>query len=132
MSRCNGRFLHFHFFTILATLCFLSSLAVLLIISPAFLRQQYARLSADADTFSPRERLELALPAVAYLDSFQSPETAVATLQTQMLPDGTPLYTTSELDHLLDVKQLTDLIRLANLVSLLFLLTWTSQNQKGI
>lgn len=105
-----------------STPLFLGSLAVLLIISPTFLLHQYARLPSDLDGLSNLQRFELALPAVNYLDNFEIPETAVITLQSQTLPDGSPLYPPAELRHLIDVKHLTNTIRLINLVSLLCLL----------
>lgn len=42
----------------------------------------------------------------------------------QTLPDGTPLYTDDELSHLIDVKHLTDTIRIMGLSALVLLFTF--------
>lgn len=64
------------------------------------------------------QRLELALVAVAYLESWQSAEEAIEMLAVQKLPHtGAPLYNQRELSHMIDVKQLTDAIRWIALVT---------------
>jgi integral membrane protein (TIGR01906 family) len=97
-----------------------------LLISPAYPRYAYGRPDLPPDPvhvlpdlaavglipLSPTERLELALVAVAFLQSWQAPETAVVLLAEQRLPHiGLPLYTERELTHLVDVKRMTDRIR---------------------
>jgi integral membrane protein (TIGR01906 family) len=97
-----------------------------LLISPAYPHYAYGRPDLPLDlahllpdladagliSLSPAERLELALVAVAFLQSRQSPETAVYLLAEQRLPHtGAPLYNERELAHMVDVKRLTDRIR---------------------
>lgn len=129
MSQTNGRFLHL--LTTLIIPFFLGSFTVLLIISPTFLHQ-YAKLLVAPDDLSQRQRFALALPAVNHLDSFEIPETAVSTLQSQTLPDGSPLYSPAEIRCLIDVKHLTNTIRLINLVSLLYLLNILAYSSRPI
>lgn len=123
--RQNGRFLHP--LTTLTIPLFLSSFVVLLIISPYFLLQQYAKLPLTLTTSPNANALNWPSPP---------PTTSIASLpQKRPHPPSNPkpcptahlqlkvAYTPAELRHLLDVKHLTDTIRLINLVSLLFLLS---------
>lgn len=102
---------------LLTALC-LASLAVWSVITPNFLENQYAQLPPDLYGLSRSERIDLAQTAVTYLRSWAPPETIIHLLVEQTLPDGTPLYTPAELNHLVDVKHLTDIIRIAGLASL--------------
>jgi integral membrane protein (TIGR01906 family) len=97
-----------------------------LLVGPAYPRYAYGRPDFPPDPvyalpdlsaaglipLSPAERLELALVAVAFLQSRQAPETAVYLLAEQQLPHtGVPLYNERELRHLVDVKRFADRIR---------------------
>lgn len=103
---------------ILLTAVCLTSLAVWSIITPNFLENQYALLPPDPYGLSDSQRLNLAQTAVSYLRLWAPPETVIHLLAEQTLSDGTPLYTPAELNHLVDVKHLTDIIRIAGLASL--------------
>ena len=103
-----------------------------LLLSPAYPHYAYGRPDFPPDTvyaapdlvaaglipLSAAERLELALVAVAFLQSWQPPETALVLLAEQRLPhSGAPLYNERELAHMVDVKRMTDRIRLLALLT---------------
>lgn len=73
------------------------------------------RRRLDLEPFTPEERRELALVAVDYLQRPQSPSAVIHLLEEQRLP-GTdrPLYNEAEIDHMLDVKRVTDAIARLN------------------
>lgn len=96
----------------------LACLAVWSIISPNFLENQYTQLPPDPYGLSHSERLDLAQTAVTYLRLGAPPETVIYLLAEQTLPNGTPLYTQAELHHLVDVKHLTDAMRIVGLACL--------------
>lgn len=116
---------------LLTAVC-LAATAVWSIITPDFLADQYTRLPPDPGGLTQAARLELAQTAVTYLRLWSSPETAISLLVEQTLPDGTLLYTPAELAHFVDVKRLTDRIRLVGLASLILLfgcvLGWMSSD----
>lgn len=93
-------------FLILSTL-------ITLIISEPFLRAQYGRSAFPLDPLglSQEERFQLAAVSIHYLQSFDSAEETIQLLAEQTLPDGASLYSQAELDHMVDVKHLTDFIR---------------------
>lgn len=109
------------YLTALFTAVCLAATAVWSIITPDFLADQYTRLPPDLGGLTYIERLERAQTAVTYLRLWAPPETAVSLLAAQTLPDGSLLYTPAELAHLVDVKRLTDTIRLVGLASLILL-----------
>ncbi|MBX3057648.1 MAG: DUF1461 domain-containing protein [Anaerolineae bacterium] len=109
-----------HLMALFTAVC-LAATAVWSVITPDFLADQYTRLPPDPGGLTQVERLERAQTAVTYLRLWAPPETAVALLAEQTWPDGTLLYTPSELAHLVDVKRLTDGMRLACLASLILL-----------
>lgn len=96
---------------------------MMLVIGPAFPRYEYAKpdfppelttvaVNSGLIPFTQSERLELALPAVAYLESWQPADEAIGILAEQQQPHtGAPLYNERELRHLVDVKHLTDCVR---------------------
>ncbi|MCL4266131.1 MAG: DUF1461 domain-containing protein [Anaerolineae bacterium] len=106
---------------------FLSFSWMTLVIGPAFPRHVYARPDFPPDLqgmppatavsrglvpLTQAERLELALGAVAYLESWQPAEVAIVMLAEQQLPHtGVRLYSQRELAHLVDVKHRTDTAR---------------------
>lgn len=106
---------------------FLSFGWITLVIGPAYPRHEYTKpdfpldlegmpsataVSLNLVPLTQAERLELALVAVAYLESWQPAETAIVMLaEQQLLYTGSPLYNQRELNHMIDVKQLTDTIR---------------------
>lgn len=127
---------------------------ITLVIGPAYPRYEYAKpdfppdlegmppataVSLGLTPMTQAERLELALTAVAYLESWQPAETAIVMLAAQQLPHAdTPLYNQRELNHLVDVKHITDVIRWLALVTavpviggLLFLLRQPRTRQEG-
>ncbi|MAU00617.1 MAG: hypothetical protein CL608_26025 [Anaerolineaceae bacterium] len=98
-----------------------------LVIGPAYPRYEYAQLDFPLDLegippatavslglvpLTQAERLEVALVAVAYLESWQPAETAIVMLaEQQLLHTDVPLYNRRELNHMVDVKRITDTIR---------------------
>lgn len=76
---------------------------------PAF---EYNRIAPDMFGFTPEQRLELARGTLDYL---QRPEPAVEVinlLEALRLPDrDRPLYNEAEIGHMIDVKNLTDVIK---------------------
>ncbi|MEM7335279.1 MAG: DUF1461 domain-containing protein [Chloroflexota bacterium] len=64
------------------------------------------------------DRLELALVSVAYLESWQSPEDVIWMLDEQVLPyTGEKLFNEREIGHMIDVKVLTDVIRIVAMIT---------------
>jgi integral membrane protein (TIGR01906 family) len=76
---------------------------------PAF---EYGRIAPDMFGFSPEERLVLARGTLAYLQRTEPAAEVIHLLEELRLP-GTdrPLYNASEIDHMIDVKNLADAIR---------------------
>jgi integral membrane protein (TIGR01906 family) len=119
---------------ILAMPFFLGFTMIGLIVNDWYPRWAYNQPSVPPDRFgfTPEERLGLALVAVDYLKQPQPAEEVIWMLEEQRLP-GTdqPLYNPRELDHMIDVKRLTDAIaRLNSLAAfmvaagLVFLFVW--------
>lgn len=98
----------------------LSFTAITSIISPKYPEFEYnrAHFPAPEGSLSQAQRLDLALVAVAYLQSWQPAEEAISTLEEQVLL-GTehPLYSPAEINHMLDVKHLTDWIRILGIIA---------------
>ena len=91
---------------------------ILLLVSPAFLRWEYAKPNFPPERYgwTQEERLELAIPAVKFLASFERPEQAIRLLEEQRYA-GEPIYNQRELDHMIDTKRRTDIIRLVAVVT---------------
>jgi integral membrane protein (TIGR01906 family) len=82
---------------------------------PAF---EYQRIPPDIYGFSPEERLELAGATLTYLQQRERAEDVIFLLEDLRLPGtNSPLYNESEIDHMLDVKHLTDAIRIGAFAS---------------
>jgi integral membrane protein (TIGR01906 family) len=82
---------------------FLALTSLLPLITPAFLRLQYARRDVPPSSrFSPEERQTLAEASAHYLVSGEDID-YLARLQDE---DGTPLFNERELTHMVDVKVL--------------------------
>ena len=93
---------------------FLGLTTITLIISPAYPQYEYGRPNFPPDPYglTQAERLDLALTAVSYLERPEPAHQIVHLLENQVLPGSSnPLYAQAELDHLIDVKNLTDAIR---------------------
>jgi len=73
------------------------------------------RQQLELEPFTPEQRRELALVAVDYLQRPEAPSAVIHLLEEQRLP-GTdrPLYNEAEIDHMLDVKRVTDAIARIN------------------
>jgi integral membrane protein (TIGR01906 family) len=102
------------YWLIFLTLPFLIlSTIITAIISEPFLRAQYDRSSFPPDPLglSQEERFQLEAVSIHYLQSLDSAEGTIHLLAEQTLPDGTLLYSQAELNHMVDVKYLTDFIR---------------------
>ena len=93
---------------------FLGFTNIILIANPVFLRWEYLKPTFPPDRYglSSGQRVELATVAVEFLNSWEPPEKAIHLLTEQTL-EGKPLYKQRELDHMVDTKVRTDLIRLA-------------------
>ena len=75
---------------------------------PAF---EYARIPPDRFGLGPEERLALAHATLDYLRRPEPAEEVIYLLEELRLPDtGQPLYIEREIDHMVDVKRLTDAI----------------------
>lgn len=100
---------------VIATPIFLGFATITLIINPAYLRYEYAKDNFPADPFgfTQEQRMELALVAVGYLQRLRPAEEVIHILEEQRIP-GTdqPLYNDREIGHMIDVKHLTDAIRI--------------------
>jgi integral membrane protein (TIGR01906 family) len=126
---------------VLAMPFFLGFTMIGLIVNDWYPRWAYNQPSVPPDRFgfTPEERLDLALVAVDYLKQPEPAEQVIWMLEQQRLP-GTdqPLYNQRELDHMIDVKHLTDSIsRLNSLAAflvaagLVFLLVWPETRPQG-
>jgi integral membrane protein (TIGR01906 family) len=89
-----------------------------LLISPAFLRWEYNKASFPADRYGMTrgQRIELATVAVEFLASYERPDQAIRRLEAQTL-DGEPLYNQRELNHMVDTKVRTDIMRTVSWVT---------------
>lgn len=99
---------------------FLGFTTITLMINDLYPTYQYDNPNFPADRFgfSNDERLELALVAVGYLQRSEPPDEVIYLLEEQRIP-GTdlPLYNEREIGHMIDVKRLTDTIRLGAVIS---------------
>jgi integral membrane protein (TIGR01906 family) len=91
---------------------FLGFTNIHLLIGPAFLRWEYNKADFPVDRYglSQEERIELATVAVEFLAATEPADEAIRMLEAQML-DGEPLYNQRELDHMVDTKVRTDILR---------------------
>jgi integral membrane protein (TIGR01906 family) len=88
---------------IIALPFFLALTSLLPLISPVFLRLQYARPDVPPSSrFTPEERQTLAEAAAYYLISSEGIDYLASIVNT----DGTPLFNDRELTHMVDVKVL--------------------------
>lgn len=94
---------------------FLGLGVITLIISPAYPTYEYGKASFPEDPygFTQAQRLDLALVAVDYLSRFAPAEDVIHLLEDQTIP-GTdqPLYNDREIGHMVDVKKVSDRLRL--------------------
>jgi integral membrane protein (TIGR01906 family) len=82
---------------------------------PAF---EYQRIPPDVHGFTPQQRLEMAQATLAYLQRPERAEDVIHLLEDLRLPNtNSPLYNASEIDHMIDVKHLTDAIRIGAIIS---------------
>ncbi len=91
-----------------------------LFIADWYPRVEYAKPDFPRDVYgwSQRERLDLALPSIHFLNSPQPPEQAISLLREQRMPaTDQPLFTANELSHMVDVKRLIDVLWRVQLVS---------------
>ena len=74
---------------------------------------EYGRIAPDAYGWTPEERLELAQATLAYMQRPEPAEQVIYLLEALRLPEdpSQPLYNEREIEHMLDVKHLTDGIR---------------------
>lgn len=82
---------------------------------PAF---EYQRIPPDMYGFTPEQRLELARGTLDYLQRPEPASKVIHMLESLRLPGtDTPLYNESEIGHMVDVKNLTDVIRLGAIIT---------------
>lgn len=111
---------------ILAVPFFLALATVRLLISwdsPSYPEFEYGRISQDRYGFTPEERLEYATASLDYLRQPEPAEEVIYLLEELRLP-GTdqPFYNDREIDHMLDVKRLSDAFgRIATILGLIAL-----------
>lgn len=89
-----------------------------LIVNDWYPRYQYnnPHFPDDPFGFTNEERLDLALVAVAYLQRPEPAEEVIYMLEEQRLPGSDrSLYNQREIEHMIDVKHLTDTIRGMNM-----------------
>ncbi len=104
---------------------FLGLTNVGLIISPLYPRMEYAKANFPPDPygFTQEERLELALVAVDYLQRRAPAEEVIYLLEEQVIPGtNTPLYNEREIQHMIDVKHVTDRLGQVRLAAAAFVL----------
>ena len=92
----------------------LAGTVITLVVRPWYPSFEYAKSDFPPDPFgfTQAQRLDLALVAVNYLESKGSAEEMIYLLRQQTLPDSDlPLYNEGEIQHMIDVKHLTDAIR---------------------
>jgi integral membrane protein (TIGR01906 family) len=104
----------FHMLTVFLIPIVLGLGGVLLVIQLDFPAWEYGRIEADAYGWSEGERLELADKTLGFIRSGSPVELAVEQLAAVTLPhnDDVSLYNARELEHMADVKRITDLFRL--------------------
>lgn len=111
------RILHW---VLVLTMPFLLGFSVMtLVISPWYPTWEYGKEDFPADSFgfTQEQRLELALVAVDYLERWDSAENTIYLLEEQTLPGTSdPLYLPSEISHMVDVKVLSNLLRIIAIV----------------
>ena len=77
--------------------------------NPTYPEWEYARIAPDQFGFTPEQRLELAHATLAYMQRPEPAEAVIFMLEELRLPDtDKPLYTESEISHMLDVKIVAD------------------------
>lgn len=99
---------------------FLATAAITLLIDEAYVTSEYSREGFPLDPFglTNEQREEYAIVAVRYLESTLSVDESIGMLEELQLPgDEGSLFNEREIDHMVDVKKLTDVIRLASVVT---------------
>jgi integral membrane protein (TIGR01906 family) len=98
---------------ILAMPIFLLLTAGRLVINTWYLGYEYGKPDFPLDDygFTQAQRVELATGSIRFLQSSDPAEVAIKILADQQLPGfGRPLFTNSELSHMMDVKRFTDIL----------------------
>lgn len=92
------------------------------LVSPWFPRYEYAKPEFPQDPYglSPEQRVNLAAVAIDHLNTPGQASDHIAMLTDEHLPEsGEPLYTSAEINHLIDVKSFTNRLWRIYAVSLL-------------
>lgn len=77
--------------------------------NPSYPQWEYARIAPDQFGFTPEERLELAEATLTYMQRSEPAPEVIYLLEDLRLPGtDTPLYSDSEISHMLDVKRVAD------------------------
>ena len=101
--------------TVMAMPVFLGFGMILFVIywdAPSYPEFEYGRIAPDPYGFTLEERLELADATIHYLRRTEPSAETIYLLEELMLPDGSgSLYNEREIEHMVDVKDLTDAIR---------------------
>ena len=112
---------------------FLGFTWITLVIHPLYPMTEYRKADFPKDLFflaedrmaelglvpmTQADRLERALVSVAFLQSWQRIDEVIGTLEEQLLPNtGAKLFNEREIGHMVDVKKLTDVIRIVAMIT---------------
>jgi integral membrane protein (TIGR01906 family) len=81
--------------------------------NPSYPEFEYERIAADRYGFSTEDRLRFAEATLGYLRRSEPADETIYLLEELRMPDSDlPLYTQSEIQHMLDVKDLADTFKL--------------------
>lgn len=78
---------------------------------PNYAEWEYGRIPPDRLGLTTQQRLALAYENLRYLRHTAPAEETIHLLEDLRLPDGAALYNQREIDHMLDVKHVTDALR---------------------
>ena len=116
----------FRWLITLAMPFFLGFSVLTFLVGPFYPNYEYNKTDFPPDNygFTKQERIDLAAVAVEYLESPEAPEEVIFMLEEQVIP-GTdePLYLDSEIKHMLDVKVLTDNLRVGAWIAAFIVIT---------
>ncbi|GAP15091.1 integral membrane protein TIGR01906 [Longilinea arvoryzae] len=104
---------------------FLMMTMIRFLFQPAFLKIEYSTPGFPADTFgfTQEDRIKWGTISMEYLFNTQG----ISFLADQRLPDGSPLYNERELSHMLDVKNLIQVmlkVWIGLILGLILILVW--------
>ena len=115
---------------------FLAFNLITLIINPLYFESEYAKPDFPLDPFglTQGQRGVLAGVVFDYLERWGSAETTIHLLEDARLPDGAPLFNSREITHMIDVKDLTNPVRLLGFAAAAVMiggLLWLRKSKEG-